>query len=270
MISLAWLIALVACTSGPDPIDTSPDTDPDTDDGLGQETDDPTVDEIERDLNLDSKAGDFALDFVSGDVYQKIVVEVDYVSGRPPSQAILEGLVARLEAVFAKPGGVVIEVDDRIPAQGNPTWVPEAAEKLEFSYRDRYRGFEEGTAVMYFLYLDGQNQSDARILGYTPHASSAYVFDREVDKAQDTAGHANPIDQAILLNLAGRMAGLVNRGIPMVAPHEDGSHPGFSDDPLSVMHHTVSTTEVAVTMKENATLELDAASLADLQAVSGK
>jgi hypothetical protein len=269
LLIFAWVLAGLGC-SGPVPIDTVPDTEVDTEDGLGQETDDPTVDKVERELNLASKAGEYAYDFVSGESYQRLIVEVDFVSGRPPSQPVLEQLADELERVFNKPGGVAIEVDDRIPAQGNPTWVPEAAEELEVAYRDRYRGFEPGTAVMYFLYLDGQNQSDAKILGYAPHGSSAYVFDREVDKAQAASGHANPIDQGILLNLAGRMAGLVDRGLPMVVPHEDSVHPGFSDDPLSVMFHTVSTTEVAVTMKDNPKLAFDEHSLADLKNVSGK
>lgn len=269
MISIVALLAL-GCAGGVDTVDTSPDTEVDTDDGLGQETDDPTVDNTERDLNLDSMAGQYWADFVTADKYTKIVIEVDYVSGRPPSQPILEDLAGRLEVVLNKPGGVTVEVDDRIPAQGNPTWSPEAAEQLEFSYRDRYRGFEEGTATIYLLYLDGQSQSDKNILGIVPHASSAYVFDREVDRAQDGSGHANPIDQAVLLNLVGRMAGLVNRGLPMVNPHEDTAHPGFSNDPTSVMAWDVASTAVAARMKDSPTLEFDADSLADLAAAAKK
>lgn len=224
-----------------------------------------------RDDNLSSYAGDYAYDFLRADEFTSLLVEVDYVAGRQPSAAALDALQLALETYLDKPDGVGIVVDDVIPDQGAPVWTYEDAEALEIQYRDHYRDFDTGEAVLYFLYLDGSSDSDTaagRVLGYAYHGSSLVMFK---DTIEDTGGPPfirQAVEPTVIVHEVGHVLGLVDNGIPMQTDHLDTAHGAHCANPDCIMYWAVGTDKVS-DFVHNGPPTFDAECEADLAAARG-
>ncbi|MGB0653202.1 MAG: hypothetical protein ACPGQL_08370 [Thermoplasmatota archaeon] len=208
-------------------------------------------------------------DYVSSSDYERMVIEIDYVSGHePPSQA-LSTLRQRVEACLDKPAGIQINVDDAIPPQGSPYSLDDI-----FRIRDTYRDVAHGdnnAASMWIVYLDGQYSGGAQTLGLATAGDTIAIFDDRVDDAANLLVSSTTIHRAVLVHEVGHLLGLVNNGIPMQTNHEDPEHRGHSDNRNSVMYWAVETSNI-VTLVQNGgsiPLDFDADDRADLRAAGG-
>ena len=230
--------------------------------GGGASADGPMAD------NLASGPGDYAWDYLRKEEFTSLLVEVDYVAGRRPSEAALDALQDALETHLDKPDGVGIVVDDEIPSQGAPTWTYEAAEALEVRYRDHYRDFDRGEAVLYFLYLDGHSDSDdadGRILGYAYHGSSLVMFKDTISDSSGPPIVRNAVEPTVIVHELGHVLGLVRNGIPMQLDHLDTSHGAHCDNPRCLMYWAVQRDKVSDLIHQGP-VTFDADCLADLAA----
>ncbi len=268
------LLAFAACTPG----DRDPgggdvgSGDTDSAGAEGQDSGELEVDESELDANLESDAGDFAYDFLQGAQYDRVVVEVDYVAGREPDDDALDALASNLESFCDKPGGVQVIVDDEIPDQGAPAWSLDAAEALEVAWRNRYRSAAEGTAVLYYLYIDGHSEDDgdeAFILGYAYHGSSLVLFKDRIDEAAGTLGLLGSVEDTVVVHELGHVLGLVDNGIPMVTDHRDDAH-GRHDTNESCVMYWAAETDAVTELLGSGTPDFDEACRADMTAAGGR
>ena len=234
-----FALSLTACLGGDGDEEVTP--------GPGHDPGEPPVTEDRKDENLNSYAGDFAHDILSSGTFTELIVEVDYVSGHAPDAGALAELKAVLEELCNKPVGVKIITDDEIPPQGSPTWTYNSAEQLEVTWRDRYRDASTGTEVLYFLYLDGNSDSDTssgRVLGYAYHGSSVVMFKETISSAGSGGilgiGAAD-IEAPVIVHEAGHLLGLVNNGTNMVTPHQDTAHGHHCDNEDCLMYWAAET-----------------------------
>lgn len=268
------VMVLAACAPGArDPGDGGESVgEADSAGGEGQDSGEPEVDDSELDANLASDAGDFAYDFLQGGQYDRVVVEVNYVAGREPDDGALEALANNLETLCDKPGGVQVIVDDEIPDQGAPAWSLDAAEALEVAWRNRYRSAAEGTAILYYLYLDGHSVDDgddAFILGYAYHGSSLVLFKDRIDEAAGTLGLLGSVEDTVVVHELGHVLGLVDNGIPMVTDHRDDAH-GRHDTNDSCVMYWAAETDAVTELLGSGTPEFDDACRADMAAAGGR
>jgi hypothetical protein len=255
-----WLPLVLACTKA----------DPSDSDHLGHDSDEPAIDADEAALNFASGPGDFAADLLRADPYDHVVVEVDYVVSWEPGAEELDRIVATVEDLCNKPGGVDVIVDDELPAQGSPAWSVAAADDLEAAYRDRYRDADDGTAVIYALWLDGhsdRDNSDAQVLGYAVHGSSLVMYGETID-ANSGGLLSPPIAPVVAAHEVGHLLGLVNTGTPMVDDHEDPDHRAHDVNDGCLMYWAVETSNV-VDMLLGGEPDFDAACRADVAAAGG-
>lgn len=258
------LAAGCAPTGGGDPADPSGT-------GTGQGGGDDATSAMEA--NFASQAGDFALDYLRGDIYRRIHVEVDHVAGRAPDARALDRLADTLSALGHKPDGVEVVVDDVIPDQGAPAWTVPDAQALEEAHRDRYHDPASGTAVLYVLYLDGRSDRDddeGNVLAYAYRGSSVHLF---ADTVSELGGgllglRADP-EGIVLQHEAGHILGLVDNGIAMVEDHRDREHGNHDVDEDCLMSWAIETPDVAdVLLRRVPTF--DDACLDDVEAAGGR
>jgi hypothetical protein len=221
-----------------------------------------------------SRAGEFAADFLRAAHFTSLVVEVDYPLGRAPAQAVLDLLRDRLAERCDKPDGVAIELDDAIALEEFPDPLADAdLARLEDRHRHAYADEGTRTAAMYVLFVPGRAADDdatKRTMGTSYRGGSLALFLDACDQGTNLFVTTDEVVGTALVHEAGHLLGLVNRGVPMVADHEDRSHPGHDLDPTSVMFWYVEVPRVRPSLGDADFAQFGAACVADLRAFGGR
>lgn len=193
--------------------------------------------------------GDLALDYLSGERFTSLRVEVDYIDGSAPSPGALDQAREIFERRLEKPAGVRIEIDSVIPAaQVRSRWEIEDIFALEEKYRRHHTGDAENpqTAVIWMVYLDGASafdEDETRALGLACGGSDIAIFRRNIDDTTFAATR-DIVEAMVIVHEAGHLFGLVNNGIPMVNDHEDRNHERHDVNESCVMYHKIETSDV--------------------------
>lgn len=190
----------------------------------------------------DAGVGAMARAYLKASPATRMIVEVDYVSGRAPSRAALDHMTAILRRDLAKPGGITVARDDEIASTGS-NYTFDDIEALEQRYRDRYSSGD--TAVMYLLYLDGELDDEPGALGVAYRASSAAIFIDRVRSAASALVLPAAIERAVVVHEAGHLLALVNIGYQSRHDHEDPQNKHHSRYRDSVMYWAVEDISVA-------------------------
>ncbi len=185
--------------------------------------------------------GEFAADFLRRTRFTKLLVEIDYAAGHPPSSAAMNLLQDRLEARCDKPGGVTVLADDAIPLSEFPASSDVSdIEALEDTYRDHYADSNTQTAVLYIIYVTGKSSLGGgpatEVLALTYHGSSIVLFVDVADQGNNTLETTEEVEGEAIVHEAGHALGLVNGGCPMVVSHEDRVHAGHDESDTSCMY----------------------------------
>lgn len=180
--------------------------------------------------------GQMARAYLRSSPARRLVVEVDYVSGRAPSANALEHLTAILRREARKPDGVQVQRGDELPVQRTRYSLEDIA-RIEAEHRDeRSAG---SVATMYLLYLNGELDDAPGALGVAYRASSAAIFVDRVRSAATALVQPGAIERAVLVHEAGHLLALVNLGYQSRHDHEDPEHPHHSRYRDSVMYWAV-------------------------------
>lgn len=222
----------------------------------------------------DTGPGDFAADYLRATHFDRLLVEVDYPSDRPPAPAALDLLQERLAQRCDKPGGVTVLADDAIPvAEFPPRLAPDDLAALEDAHRDAYSDLASGTVAMYALYVHGHSSLDtaqASVIGLSYRGGSFAIFiDRAPESAAPPAVTPTEIEAGSIVHEAGHLLGLVNGGVPMVRPHEEPTHRYHDGDPSCVMYFVINVPFVAPDLGDPDFMQFDPKCVEDLEAFGG-
>jgi hypothetical protein len=185
------------------------------------------------------------LDYIRGDRYPRLVIELDEVPGATPNAAALDRLTARLSELLDKPGGVVVERDGDLPAAGaDHAWTFDELNTLADRTFDRE--VPADTIKMHVLYVDGHDAEDREgqsVLGKAWRHTHLVMFPQSIAAACSRA--ALPLfrarvceeaELAILTHEVGHLLGLVDNGVPMTTDHADPDHVGHDRNEHCVMY----------------------------------
>lgn len=217
----------------------------------------------------DRAPGASAADFLSGQSFQHLVVQVQHVEGFRPEEEALAHLETFLNARLNKPAGIEIRIDEPLPIAPRAEYADSTVRALEARHRTLYTSGD--TLVAYLLFLDGAYEQE-NVLGIAYNNTSAAIFAEKI--AENTGGVGQPAEalvQGIVANHEiGHLLGLVNNGSDMTAPHQDVGNGHHCTDESCLMFYAVRTTDFLQNLLGGDAPTLDQGCLDDLRANGGK
>lgn len=208
-LSIFTLLFLVGCSSGND--DTSEPTD-----------DDPPV-QVDKSQNL-LATGASANDLLSNGNFDKLVVEIAYVTGFRPTAETMSNFQEYLQERTFKDN---IEIEFlELDSPGEETLTLQEIANLETEHRTAYNS---GTTMAIYIYFtdapsDGDDEDEGLVtLGAVYRNTSMVIFERTI---RTLAGRSlsltnTDVETATLNHEFGHLFGLVNLGTVPVNDHED-------------------------------------------------
>ena len=164
-------------------------------------------------------------DFLSGENYDQLTVEVASVQGYEPTDEALNNLKAFLESRLNKNGGIGL-VPASIPSPGKAAYSLDDIKKIEQEYRTLFPDPEEKKLTAWFFFADAdyaENEGDSKALGIAYGPASMVIFEKTV--REFSGGRGQPSTPVLETTVAehefGHILGLVNNGTNMVVNHQD-------------------------------------------------
>lgn len=208
--------------------------------------------------------------FLRSAPYTKLVIEVGATTGAQPRQAAIDHLVAVMQDLTDKPGGITVVRGATLPAPGHPLTVDDVR-ALEDAGRTRFSLGD--TAVFYYLVVSDPSALDTsstQVLGLAHRAASMVVFQGTIDQDSGGIGQPSPdvVESTVVAHEFGHVLGLVNTGAPMQTPHEDPDHPAHDIDQGCVMYWANNSSQLVANLLSGGVIpDFDANCRADLAAL---
>jgi hypothetical protein len=212
--------------------------------------------------------GASANDLLSASRYNSVTIEIQYMPGVQPDAASVNNLVAFINLLCNKPGGISV-VQTGIASGGKTVYSDADVTALE---KDNRTVYTSGTQLgIHFLYLDG-NYTTSNVLGYAYRNTSMALFGRKI--VDNSGGLGQPtrtkLETTVLEHEMGHILGLVNLGSAMQTTHEDGAHAKHCSNTACLMYYQAQVTDIMGPLSTGNIPVLDANCRADLTANGGK
>lgn len=223
------------------------------------------------------------LQIIRAEPYPRLVIEVDYVEGRQPRQAVADEIEATFATLLDKPLGIDVVVHQPIASLGaDHAWTVQERIDLADATNDLPVGGD--TIKIHALFLDGHAEEDDTMDGVILGAAWAFeniVMFRDTLDAGCEGVVVGPVLEQLCADAEfliwqheiGHVIGLVDGGLPMVDDHLDPDPAAGRHD---VSHDCVMYREYEGTDAIDAAfdrivmggpaIEFDAACLADIAA----
>lgn len=215
--------------------------------------------------------------------YSRLVLELDAVPGTEPRARSSDAVVATLDELLDKPGGIEVVRDADIASRGaDHAWTNQELFELAEETFDLAAGAD--TVKIHVLTVDGHSARDDEgpgvILGIAWSNRHLVLFHDTIEDVCD--GGLGPTlgaelcaaaEESIWTHELGHVIGLVNTGAPMVEDHEDPDHRGHDHDDGCVMYWAYEGAGLIDVLAErvvggnSAALEFDDACRADIAAL---
>ena len=211
-------------------------------------------------------------DFLSDKKYDKLVVEIQYVSGNAPTSATLDNLQTFLQQRLNKSSGISI-TQNAISSPGKSAYSVDDIQNIEKASRTQTTNNKTLTA--YFLFVDGDytsNSGNSKVLGFAYGSSSMTIFEKTIKDFSGGIGQptVTVLESSVLLHEFGHILGLVNNGTTMQAAHQDVPHGKHCDDQSCLMYYNVETSDVVGNIIGGNIPALNTSCLNDLKGNGGK
>ncbi|TVR33372.1 MAG: peptidase [Balneolaceae bacterium] len=219
-------------------------------------------------FNHERNPGASAIEFLTDDDFQNLVLEIQYMEGYAPTSEAISNLQAFLEERLNKNNITILEPSE-IPAGGQESYTATEVRNLERDHRTEFA--EEGKLAAYFIILDGEF-SQGSVLGIAHYNTSMALFGETIRNTSDGIFQLSrsTVETVVMQHEVGHIIGLVNNGVDMQTDHQDeenGRHCNVED---CLMYFAVRTTDFFANIFDGNIPELDEQCIADLQAAGGK
>ncbi len=185
--------------------------------------------------------GESTLDYLRGQPYSRLLVEVDHVRGRQPSAFALDVLRERLLRYTDKREVIFVTSEELTEGRGNYS-----IQGLIDLYRQHHNHATGGdTAVVYVVYVNGVPLENREADGVAYTSRSMAVFRDQYAAPFADAGSRTSEEATVLVHEMGHLLGLVNlvyqsdqktlHNSPI--PYEDKDHPGHTMNTSDVMYY---------------------------------
>lgn len=193
----------------------------------------------------------------NGEVFEpevtKVVIEIDYETGQEPFTGSTIGMgdtfdlsAANIDRLFAHKKDITLP---RVLADmqdiGN---VPDEELTLNdiLAIADAHRDHVDGgdTKTYYLVFVSGlyttNDGPQPQVLGVSIGNTGVIAMFKDVIRGTNVVGFPNVVrfvEQATIIHELGHAFGLVDNGVPMVAPHRDASHGAHCNNDKCVLYY---------------------------------
>ena len=175
----------------------------------------------------------------------KMIVEIDYESGRAPATESIQVLKQRLDSVCDKPGGITVTTTLTTFSDRNE-WTADDVRDEARKTREAGPLENDGILRWHIIMPKGYYEQDS-VLGVAVDASSVALFQDAIEDAEGLFGRpsAEEVQKAVMVHEVGHLLGLVNLVYQSKVDHEDSEHKGHSNNEDSVMYWAIETVGVS-------------------------
>ncbi|GEM_PF-2752034 len=191
---------------------------------------------------------DYALDYLSDDIYKNIEIEVDWVSGEEPDWNAMNFLIDKIYEYCEKDRVYINHSASDIIFSYKNSYTLEDLVSMEKEHRNLYKHGD--TAVIYFLYLNGRyadssgySEISTEVVGLTYSHSSVAIFKDQLRGMEKQGLSEERAEKSVLLHEFGHLICLV--GIGYHADHEDPEHPHHTIHQDGVMYYAINASKGA-------------------------
>lgn len=217
--------------------------------------------------------GATANELLSGEKYDKLIVEIQYPAGFAPPSGTVNDMKAFLTKYVNKPGGVTV-ITNEIAVPANNVYSVTEIKAVEDQSRTQYN--TTSTMAVYLFLVDGDyegNSGGGKVLGIAYQNTSMALFQKTIKDLSGGVGQPSErlLTSTVLQHEVGHILGLVNVGTPMVTAHQDETHGKHCDETNCLMYWSVETGDVVNNLLGlSSPPDLDSQCQADLKANGGK
>lgn len=210
--------------------------------------------------------------FLSNTKYDKLIVEIQYVKGFPPTAAAIHNLLGFLQEHVNKSSGISI-VQSEIASPGKSFYTLSDIENIERANRTQNTARKTLTAYLFFADNDYvANNGNSKVLGIAYGNSSMVIFEKTI--RDFSGGIMQPpvatLETTVMDHEFGHLFGLVNNGTPMQVPHQDAPYGMHCNNKDCLMYYTAETSDIISNIVGGNIPALDGNCIDDLRANGGK
>lgn len=212
--------------------------------------------------------GSSALDLLTDENFDRLVVEVQFMPGAEPTSESLSNLREFLEERLHKSSVDILDPTE-IPSGEQESYTADEVRDLEEEHREVYS--EDNTLALYAIILDGEF-SQGNVLGIAYYNTSMAIFNETVRSVSGGVGQPSgtAVESTVLLHEAGHLMGLVNNGVDPQSEHHDEENGAHCTEDDCLMYFAVRTTDFFANLFGGTVPELSEFCIEDLQAAGGR
>ncbi len=210
--------------------------------------------------------GASAHDFLSGEVYTTVTIQVEYSPGMQPQLQSINNLISFLQAHLNKASITVTQ--SPVGSIGKST----VSINDVSSFEDKNRtAFTSGSNMAVCILAVDADYTTPGVAGVAYRNTSLVMLEKTIEAA--SGGLDQPsrikIETTVLEHEFGHLLGLVNNGTAMVTPHEDEAHKPHCNNNNCLMYYDIENSGF-MSQLGNAVPKLDDNCINDLKNNGGK
>ena len=211
--------------------------------------------------------GASAHDFLSGNIFATVNIQIEYSPGMQLQQESIDNLVSFLKAHLNKAGGISV-TQLQVSSIGKST--VSISDVTAFEGKKRTL-FNTATSLAVCILAVDADYSTAGVAGVAYRNTSIVLLEKTVQAGSGGLGQASrvKVESTVLEHEFGHLLGLVNSGTAMVTPHEDEAHKPHCNNENCLMYYQIEN-QGFMSQLDGSIPQLDANCESDLKSNGGK